>query len=289
VGSRLDPPDSICSGTADILASGSVVDRAGVGHPASATGVTARHSESLRPAPPPQPGHVRSAAPTRSGLSHPGHASPCRQPDAETRFLLPGWPPSRPGSAASIHSLINQFGLPILSACDAAKAAALHQSASRSELPSAGLAHRCRVHRTHASARRRHHRDLPTDHGRGRLSGRTRMMRRRTRRDTLPSTPQTWTSIFHDRPVSRDAGLPFESVVRVAWRHSPHGPANQDARYAASRAARLMVDYHVGAAAEPPSNRSMPFTAPPRGRRCGAWAWHSLNRARRSSGPTSTG
>ncbi|MEU1183748.1 hypothetical protein ABZ464_40200 [Streptomyces sp. NPDC005820] len=68
------------------------------------------------------------------------------------------------------------------------------------------------------------------------------MMRRRTRRDTLRSPAQTWTSVFHDRPDSRDAGLPFEAVVRVEWRHSPHGPANQDARCAASRAARLMVE-----------------------------------------------
>ncbi|MDX3233040.1 hypothetical protein [Streptomyces sp. ME19-01-6] len=68
------------------------------------------------------------------------------------------------------------------------------------------------------------------------------MMRRRTRRDTLSSTAQSWTSIFHDRPDSRDAGLPSEAVVRVEWRHSPHGPANQDARCAASRAARFMVE-----------------------------------------------
>jgi hypothetical protein len=68
------------------------------------------------------------------------------------------------------------------------------------------------------------------------------MMRRRTRRDTLPLPAQTWTSVFHDRPDSCDTGLPFEAVVRVEWRHSPHGPANQDARCAASRAARLMVE-----------------------------------------------
>ncbi|MFE7835080.1 hypothetical protein ACFU53_03095 [Streptomyces sp. NPDC057474] len=69
------------------------------------------------------------------------------------------------------------------------------------------------------------------------------MMRRRTRRDN-PSelARQTWTSVFHDRPESRDAGLSFDAVIRVEWRHSPHGPTNPDARHAASRVARLLVE-----------------------------------------------
>jgi hypothetical protein len=69
------------------------------------------------------------------------------------------------------------------------------------------------------------------------------MMRRSTRRN-LPSEPtsQTWTSVFDDRPGSRDAGLSFDAVIRAEWRHSPQGPINPDARHAASRAARLLVE-----------------------------------------------
>lgn len=49
--------------------------------------------------------------------TRPGHASTLRQQgDGEGRFLLPGRPPSRPRSAASIHSLMNQYELPVLSA-----------------------------------------------------------------------------------------------------------------------------------------------------------------------------
>lgn len=72
-------------------------------------------------------------------------------------------------------------------------------------------------------------------------------MRRRTRRNH-PSEPssQTWTSVFHDRPGSREAGLSFDAVIRVEWRHSPQGPINPDARHAASRAARLLVEKQLG-------------------------------------------
>lgn len=69
------------------------------------------------------------------------------------------------------------------------------------------------------------------------------MMRRRTRRNhPSESTSQTWTSVFHDRPGSRDAGLSFDAVIRVEWHHSPQGPTNPDARHAASRAARHLVE-----------------------------------------------
>ncbi|MFE3030882.1 hypothetical protein ACFXKY_04475 [Streptomyces canus] len=69
------------------------------------------------------------------------------------------------------------------------------------------------------------------------------MMRRRTRRNRpSESTSQTWTSVFHDRPGSRDAGLSFDAVIRVEWHHSPQGPTNPDARHAASRAARHLVE-----------------------------------------------
>ncbi|MET7696411.1 hypothetical protein [Streptomyces sp. NPDC005485] len=72
------------------------------------------------------------------------------------------------------------------------------------------------------------------------------MKRRRTRRnDTSEPASQTWTSIFHDRPESRDTGLSFDASLRVEWRHSPHGPTNPDARHAASRAARLLVEKHL--------------------------------------------
>jgi len=69
-------------------------------------------------------------------------------------------------------------------------------------------------------------------------------MKRRSmrRKHTSEPTSQTWTSVFHDRPGSRDAGLSFDAVIRVEWRHSPHGPTNPDARHAASRAARLLVE-----------------------------------------------
>lgn len=49
--------------------------------------------------------------------TQPGHASTLRQPaDEEARFLLPGRPPSRPRSAYSIHALMSEYGLPVLSA-----------------------------------------------------------------------------------------------------------------------------------------------------------------------------